>query len=169
MATAPADQRPVFIAAALFVVALTILATRYVNSAAAIEAKPLPAADLQAASLFLTPLSDTSMTTPVVAHAVAQSRDPFATVRTMAGQGLPDASARPSTSLPPRPASSQPWVVSTILLEGSRKSAIVNNVWVAVGDSLGGGSRLTEVERDHVIVTDAKGVRHKVSIQGGEL
>ena len=60
------------------------------------------------------------------------------------------------------------WVVSSILFEGSEKSAIVNNAWVTIGDTLGGGSRLTAVESDHIVVTDAKGVRHKVPIQGGE-
>ena len=93
------------------------------------------------------------------------TRDPFAPT-SFVGVRVPVGTAveasRPTTG------EGQHWVVSSILFEGSKRSAIVNNAWVSVGDALGGGSRLTAVERDHIVVTDAKGVRHVVPIQGGE-
>jgi hypothetical protein len=169
MATRPADQqRPVLIAAAIFAVALALVAARSINASAAIEVRPLPPADMQAIASFLRPLADTPRLAGNVTSGMLVTRDPFvmfvvapvASIRSPAGTTVNSSS--------PKSASTQPWVVSTILVEGSRKSAIVNNMWVTVGDSLGGGSHLTEVEADHIVVTDAKGIRHKVSIQGGE-
>jgi hypothetical protein len=165
MVTAPADRRPVLIAAALFAVALTLVAVRTIDAGMAVEARPLPAADIQAVSAYLAPLPDTSRLASGAPNGIVVARDPFVSVGVAPAQALPRATV--NTSLP-KTASTQPWVVSTILVEGSRKSAIVNNTWVTIGDSLAGGSRLTEVEPDHIVVTDAKGVRHKVSIQGGE-
>jgi len=60
----------------------------------------------------------------------------------------------------------QQWVVSSILFEDSKRSAILNNAWVNVGDALAGGARVTAIERKYVIVTDAKGNRQVVPIQG---
>jgi hypothetical protein len=170
MATAPADQqRPVFIAAALFAVALMVFATRALKTGGEIAALPLPAADLDAISSFLSPLSPLPQAptdrTSADAGNVVIARDPFVATGVASSQA-PFPGARVGT--PPKPTSRQPWIVSTILLEGTRKSAIVNDVWVTVGDSLAGGSRLTAVERDHIVVTDAKGIRHNVPIQGGE-
>jgi hypothetical protein len=164
MATAPADQRPVFIAAALFAVSLGILATRYTKAAMQLESQPLPTADLHALAAFLVPLSDTSAVARVGSSGIVVGRDPF-----VAGGVAPvESGAQVNAGKPVvRTAPSQPWIVSTILVEGSRRSAIVNDAWVTVGDSLAGGSHLTAVEPDHIVVTDAKGVRHRVSIQGG--
>jgi hypothetical protein len=97
---------------------------------------------------------------------IVVARDPFVAVELAPISGTSSGSV--SATSPRIPSAAQPWVVSSILVEGSNRSAIVNNTWVTVGDSLAGGSHLTAVERDHVVVTDAQGVRHTVSIQGGE-
>jgi hypothetical protein len=150
---------------ALLASALTIVAYRTITSARELEARPLPNADLQSLAPYLQPLSDTSILAQGAANTMVVPRDPFV-ASGVARAGLPirmTLDSNRSTS-----AGEQHWVVSSILVEGSKKSAIVNDAWVTIGDTLGGGSRLTAVERDHIVVTDAKGVRHKVPIQGGE-
>jgi hypothetical protein len=77
------------------------------------------------------------------------------------------ASTGERASRPPKAGGSQQWVVSSILFEDTKRSAIVNNTWVGVGDPLGGGARVTAIERKYVIVTDANGTRHVVPIRGG--
>jgi hypothetical protein len=167
MAPAAADQQRLsWLAAALFVGALTIVARRTIQGGREAGAQPLPIADLQSLSPYLTPLSDTSALVKSVGSAMVVTRDPFAPMG-VARSGNSSSRTAVDGHLP-MTASGENWVVSTILFEGSKKSAIVNNAWVTVGDTLGGGSRLTAVERDHIVVTDAKGVRHKVPIQGGE-
>ena len=155
-----------FIAAALFAVALMIFAARAIKTGEQIGAFPLPAADLDAISSFLSPLpAPSSGRTPVGNHDIVIERDPFLPAGVASSQ-VRAATGRGAT--PVKPTSKQPWVVSTIMIEGVRRSAIVNDEWVNVGDPLTGGSRLTAVEPDHIVVTDAKGIRHRVPIQGGE-
>jgi hypothetical protein len=159
MATAQTDQRrSLVLAATFFVVAFAIVANRVIGSTKQLQRAAPPLTDVESLQPYLAPLSGSvarSDSAPVVA-----TRDPFGP------------SARPvpmvSAVKPPVRSSRSRWVVTTVLLEGSRRSAIVNDNWVNLGDSLADGARLTAVERDHVIVTDAKGVRHRVSIQGGE-
>jgi len=91
-------------------------------------------------------------------------RDPFA-LPTMPSGTVVRGSGEPASR--PKPGGSQQWVVSSILFEESRRSAIVNNAWVNVGDPLGNGARVTAIERKYVIVTDANGTRHVVPIKGG--
>lgn len=153
------------VAAALFAAALAIFAVRSIKAGKAIEGRPLPLADLQTLSSFLGPLPDPSVLAVAATGTIVIARDPFAPTAVARGQA-PSRTTVDASS--PTKAEGQQWVVSTILLEGSRKSAIVNNAWVTIGDALGGGSRLTAVERDHIVVTDAKGIRHTVPIQGGE-
>ena len=146
--------------------ALTIVARRAIQSGSEVGARALPVADLQSLSPYLTPLPNASALAIGGSNAMVVTRDPFASTG-VARAGNSSSPTAVGARLP-MPADGQNWVVSTIVFEGSKKSAIVNNAWVTIGDTLGGGSRLTAVERDHVVVTDAKGVRHKVPIQGGE-
>ncbi|HEY6220743.1 MAG TPA: hypothetical protein VIV65_11880 [Gemmatimonadaceae bacterium] len=155
-------MRTPLIIATLLVAALAIAGTRLVASTKALQTAPAPAADVQALITYLAPLPTDSAA--AVDSTVTIARDPFVEISSSAAP-VPAQIGAASTS---KRSSTQRWIVSSILLEGSRKSAIVNDVWVNLGDSLAGGSRLTAVERDHVIVTDANGVRHKVPIQGGE-
>jgi hypothetical protein len=166
MATTAGDQQRLrMLAAALLASTLTIVALRTIKAGREVGAQALPIADLQALTPFLRPLTDSSVLAKNVTNATVITRDPFALTR-VARSGIP---ARTTVGAHlPMAVGGELWVVSTILFEGSKKSAIVNNAWVTIGDTLGGGSRLTAVERDHIVVTDAKGVRHKVPIQGGE-
>jgi hypothetical protein len=150
------------------ITAVTALAAfvtlRSIAAGQQLAGKPLASADLQSLAAYLAPLPDSSRLaqdgpiTMVVAH------DPFLSAAAPAGSQSPTRAGAGTRSKP----SEGQWVVSSILLEGAKRSAIVNNVWVTVGDAVGSGAKVTAIEPDHVIVTDAKGVRHTVSIQGGE-
>ena len=164
MAMTPGDkQRSRLVIAVLITSAMAVFAVRSIKAGRLLAAQPVPAEDLQSLSPFLKPLTNGSIGITGSASAMMVTRDPFASTG-IARTG----STRTPIGAPVPAAGGQRWVVSTILLEGSRRSAIINDAWVTVGDSLSGGSRLTAVERDHIVVTDANGVRHKVPIQGGE-
>ncbi len=157
-------QRGVLVSVAVLAVALAWLAFRAVNEATASANKPIPTTDLQSLSAYMAPLPDTASLAGSGSGTMVVDRDPFdstklATRAPIRSSGTPQ--SRPTTG------GSGQWVVSSILFEDSRRSAIVNNAWVSVGDPLGGGARVTAIERTYVIVTDAKGTRHGVSIQGG--
>jgi hypothetical protein len=153
--------------ALLAIAALTaiggVVGFRSVNAAQVVAAKSQPLADLKSLAPFLGPLPDEASLAGVVPGTMVVDRDPFegsaADPRAMSGAGA---------LVGPKAAGRQQWVVSSILFEDSRRSAIVNNKWVTVGDELGGGARLSAIERKHVVVTDAQGNRHVVPIQDGE-
>ena len=153
------------LAAALLATALTIVALRTITAGREVAAVALPVTDLQSLSPFLGPLRDLSASVKNFTNAAIVARDPFAPTRVARVENPARTTADAHLSMA---GVAEPWIVSSILFDGSRKSAIVNDVWVNVGDTLSGGSHLTAVERDHIVVTDAKGVRHKVPIQGGE-
>lgn len=158
-------QRLILVAIALVAVVGAAAAFRLVDGATAIAEKPVPSTDLRRLNSYLRPLSETSSLAPVAHGTMVGDRDPFAST---ASAATPRARASSTTSSLPKADEGQRWVVSSILFEDSRRSAIVNNAWVMVGDPLGLGASLTGIERTHVIVTDAKGNRHVVPIQGGE-
>jgi len=158
-------QRSTLLATAVVAGVLLFVAQQAIAAGKEVGARAQPAADLQSLLPFIAPLSDSSLLAHGPTNAMVVTRDPFAPTGVARAANVartPGKSRRPTTI------DGQRWVVSTILFEGSRKSAIVNNAWVNIGDSLGGGARLSAVETDHVVVTDDKGVRHKVPIQGGE-
>ena len=159
-------QRVTLVVVAILSVALAALAFRVVNGAAAPISKPIPVTDLQSVTSHLGPLTDSASLAGIGPGTMVGDRDPF-------GSAMPAGRApvrSPGTPVSiPTTGGSQQWVVSSILFEASRRSAIVNNAWVGVGDPLGGGARVTAIERKYVIVTDANGNRHVVPIQGGAL
>ena len=159
-------QRTTLVVFAVLSVALAALAFRVVNGAAAPANKPIPAADLQSVTSYLGPLADSASLAGVGSGTMVGDRDPFGSTTPALGAPI-RSSGTPASS--PTTGGSQQWVVSSILFEASRRSAIVNNAWVSVGDPLGGGARVSAIERKYVIVTDANGNRHVVPIQGGGL
>jgi hypothetical protein len=158
-------SRIILFSVAVLAAVLGFAALGVVKSAMAVAAKPVPAADVQTLTAFLGPLPDSSSLAGVARGTMVVGRDPFAAMGSLAG---PQVRSAGGISSRPRTAGDQQWIVSSILFEDSRRSAIVNNAWVTVGDPLGGGARLTAIERKHVIVTDANGTRHVVPLQGGE-
>lgn len=163
MATAQTDQRrSLILAATFFVVAFAIFGSRVIASTNRLQRTTPPLTDVESLRPYLAPLGDSAAARSETTTAMV-IRDPFA----MPNRVVPAIRDAKATRMSPRASVRSPWVVTTVLLEGSRKSAIVNDKWVNLGDALADGSRLTAVERDHVIVTDAKGVQHRISIQGG--
>ena len=159
-------QRMLLIGIAVVSMAMAAVALQVIARAGVVAARPLPAADVQNLTAYLGPLPDSTRLAEVEPGTMVVDRDPFGFVAPVTR-----ASVRSAVGSATRPTSGagQQWVVSSILFEESRRSAIVNNAWVGVGDPLGGGARVTAIERKHVIVTDANGIRHVVPIQGGAL
>ena len=137
---------------------------RAITRASTTASKPLPTADIQSLTAFLGPLTESSRLAEVGPSTMVGERDPFGWAPSAAGTQV---SGSGSPTSRPKTAEGRQWIVSSILFEDSRRSAIVNNTWVSVGDPLGGGARVTAIERKHVVVTDANGIRHIVPIQGG--
>ena len=157
-------HRFVLIAIAITSVALAAFALRGIAAATVVANKPLPSADVQSLTAFLGPLEDSSSLADSRPRTMVGDRDPFVPRARGVGTAVSTSS---NTVSQPAAAGSRQWVVSSILFEDSRRSAIVNNTWVGVGDPLAGGARVTAIERKHIVVTDANGVRHVVPIQGG--
>jgi hypothetical protein len=138
---------------------------RSIKAAQDLAGKPLVGGDLQSLASYLTPLPDSGSLAQDRPITMVVARDPFlltGTAGASASRGRGNGAGSRSK------AGEGQWVVSSILLEGARRSAIVNNVWVNVGDTVGSGAKVTAIEPDHIVVTDANGVRHTVSLQGGE-
>src|SRR3954465_6661569 len=129
-------KRLALVVVAVASVGLAVLSLKVLNAAAVAVSKPIPVADIQSLSAYLAPLSDsTSLAVSGNGTMVGQS-DPF-------GPTVP-AARSPIRGIAPSgtamTASVQQWAVSSILFEGSKRSAIVNNAWVSVGDPLDGGA-----------------------------
>jgi hypothetical protein len=59
------------------------------------------------------------------------------------------------------------WVVSTIMITDSRRVAVINGVLASPGTLLPGGARVLIIEPDHVVLSEANGTRHEISVQSG--
>lgn len=129
-------------------------------------AGPAPVAALQPLVPYLA--LDSLRTTAVSATPapVTIARDPFhpSEVESRAPK-MTVAAADSRVVEPPRPSLN----VSAILISDSRRAAVIDDVIVNLGGALPGGGHLTAVERDHVVVTDAKGARRTININSGTL
>lgn len=122
----------------------------------------VPNPNLAQLAPYTAPLSDTLRTIPSATDSIAPRRDPFL------GQPVPRVAAEKQPAgadeAPPARANTEAWRVTTTLMAGNRRAALINDALVYVGDPLPDGSRLTTVERDHVVVTDQKGAAHTVAV-----
>lgn len=148
--------------AAVVIVAAGFIGWRSLRApAGAMLAAPVPNPNLSPLMPYATPLSDTLLVAASAGDSTALPRDPFGAVaveRVAESTGAPTDGERSKTD-------ENPWHVTTTLMAGTRRAALINDVLVYVGDALpGGGGKLTAVERDHVIVTDLKGALHTVAV-----
>jgi hypothetical protein len=160
----PATDRPRLALAAIAIasLALTGLSVRVLDGAGRAASRQVPASDLRNISAYLAPLPDTTSLAVVPVGSMVGESDPFgAPARVSHGSSTATPSGAAAAS-----GSSQQWVVSSILFEDSKRSAILNDAWVSVGDPLAGGARVAAIERKHVVVTDAAGKRQIVPLQG---
>ena len=162
MPTQADRQRLVLVATAIASMGMAALSFRTLAAASRTAAKQVPAADLRSLSPYLAPLPDTASLAAGTLGSMVGEQDPF---------GAPPPVGRVTTTktVPSRAVAdthAPQWVVSSILFEDSKRSAIVNDAWVSVGDLLAGGARVAAIERKYVIVTDSKGKRQVVPLQG---
>ncbi len=109
---------------------------------------------------YATPVADSTRVITAASAPAAPVRDPFAAQATARP---PEPRAGVTRTALPR-IEKGTWHVTTTLLSGSRRAALINDELIYVGDPLPDGSRLTTVEHDHVVVTDQKGAAHTVAV-----
>jgi hypothetical protein len=119
-------------------------------------------ADLEALLPYAQPGTGVPRTPRVQPEPAAVARDPFTAVETPIR-----VSRGPAGDVPKVVTTQRELSVTAILITESRRAAVINDVLVSLGDQLPGGSRLIAVERDHVIVTDAKGARRTINVNDG--
>jgi hypothetical protein len=94
---------------------------------------------------------------------VAVRRDPFVSRNVARVVASGPVANRPDAETPPKqPAPA--YRVTTTLMAGARRAALINDQLIYVGESLPDGSTLTAVERDRVVLTDHSGVAHTVAV-----
>lgn len=111
---------------------------------------------------YASPSRESDLTVVAAPALLPPSRDAFVGRSTPRSVALASSSATPHAR-PPR----QPFVayhVTTTLMAGSRRAALINDQLIYVGERLPDGSRLTSVERDRVVVTDHNGTAHTVAV-----
>jgi hypothetical protein len=160
MQTQADRQRLALVVAAVASVGLAALSLRTLNAASLTAARQVPAADLHSLSAYLAPLPDTASLAVQAFGSMVGDSDPF-------GAPAPASRFTPKNSDSASESPKPQWVVSSILFEGSKRSAIVNDAWVSLGEVLAGGGRVAAIERKYVIVTDSKGERQVIPLQGG--
>jgi hypothetical protein len=125
-----------------------------------------PAAEYEPLMPYLTANSDSARFAPArdasETHA-ALARDPFAS----APSQEPVRHADRLSIAPTVKREAVAWNVSAILITDSRRVAVINGELMTLGASLPGGSRVTAIERDHVVLTDATGVRRTLNVSDG--
>jgi hypothetical protein len=121
-----------------------------------------PVADLEPLLPFAAPPADTARVAALSPRTPAVFRDPFAAVPTLVAVQAGKADAQPK----PEPDS---LTLSAVLITQSRRAAVINDVLIDLGGRVAGGPRLTVVERDHVVLTDANGARRTLTLSDGHL
>ncbi|MFI5230225.1 MAG: hypothetical protein ACHQWU_14215 [Gemmatimonadales bacterium] len=121
-----------------------------------------PVADLEPLLPFAAPAADTARVAALSPGTAPVFRDPFVAVPTLAAvqAGRPNEQPKPED---------ESLILSAVLITQSRRAAVINDVLVDLGGRIAGGPRLTAVERDHVVLTDANGVRRTLTLSDGHL
>ncbi|HXT18166.1 MAG TPA: hypothetical protein VN706_21225 [Gemmatimonadaceae bacterium] len=123
---------------------------------------PVPSPQLAQLMPYAAPLADSVRIAPAPADSIVVRRDPFGDVI------VPTPVVRRHTVVA-GPVTQQSegtlWDVTATLTSGTRRAAVINDALIYVGDPLPGGGKLTSVERDRVVVTDAQGKPHTVAVK----
>lgn len=110
---------------------------------------------------YATPPRDSELAIASVAG-VPVVRDPFLARSTPRASMPAPAEAAPAQGRAKQAAAA--YRVTTTLMAGNRRAALINDQLIYVGESLPDGSTLTSVERDRVVVTDHSGTAHVVAV-----
>lgn len=169
MATTPDKARQVWMVGMLVgLAAIAVVGERSLRPPPRLGAPagPQPVAALQPLVPFLALDSLRTINASATAAPVAVARDPFHPIAIDSPPARSTAAATDSHVVTtPR----QSLNVSAILISDSRRAAVIDDVIVNLGGELPGGGRLAAVERDHVVVIDAKGIRRTININSGTL
>lgn len=171
MAPSQADIRPQWLGVGVAVLVVAAALGWYTLRQPRQRLAPIGAGGAAASANSLVPLMPyvapvVDSTTPATAIAAPSSfaRDPFL------GSGVVVASARRDRPADERlqqdPDSGVK--VSAILITDTRRAAVINDNLVNLGARLPSGARLTDVERDRVVLTDTHGTRRTITITGGD-
>lgn len=166
MAITPDKARQIWVAGILVALAaIAVIGQRSLRPPARVGAPagPAPVAALQPLVPYLAVDSMRTAGAITAPGPVIIARDPFRSVEPVA------VAPRATTDSHVVEAPRQSLNVSAILISDSRRAAVIDDVIVNLGGELPGGGRLTAVERDHVVVTDAKGARRTININTGTL
>lgn len=120
-----------------------------------------PVADIEPLLPYAAPAADTARVAALSPNTPGVLRDPFAPAPTLAvAVKVERPIERPHTD-------ADSLTLSAVLITPSRRAAVINDVLVDLGGRVSGGPRLTAVERDHVVLTDANGIRHILTLSDG--
>ncbi|MEO6878885.1 MAG: hypothetical protein ABI205_10415, partial [Gemmatimonadaceae bacterium] len=126
---------------------------------------PLPSPQLTPLMPYTQPLADTVVLPRTGRAAVALARDPFGATTIAQSSQISHGSSGAADVAPRAGASLH---VTATMIGGARRAAVINDLLIYVGDQVPGGGRLTSVESDRVVVTDAQGTSHVVAVKEGE-
>lgn len=129
-----------------------------------------PSPNLAQLVQYAAPVSDSAASEASVSAAtpsISLRRDPFApsSVPATADESpRTDARGPKGDSKDREAVSTSELQVTATLMAGDRRAAVINDSLVYVGEPVPGGGRLTTVERDRVVVTDAKGAAYTLAV-----
>lgn len=127
---------------------------------------PGQAAELELLGQYLArqPVYPRFVARPLEGIALVDSRSALAQVgrpsRRMPAPELPELPQREGVPV-------RRWVLSAIMITGSRRVAVVNDSLVSVGAVVGGGATVAAIEPDHVILIESGGARRELRVQPG--
>jgi hypothetical protein len=166
MPSSPHKAVQAWLAAVAMAVLLTgVVGWRTLSAVSAAVAPPPATSDLVSLKKFLTPISDSTVAVSALGSPALISHDPFgigatpATVATFVA-------TRTDTTPSAKPVAG-PWVVNAVMITGTYRAAIINDALVTLGNKLSDGTRLTAVERDHVVLTDTQGTKRTITVRDG--
>jgi hypothetical protein len=123
---------------------------------------PLPSPHLTELMAYSQPLADTAVARRSRRPAVMLARDPFGALPAPASEISHDDRG---VAVPKRENGLH---VTATMIAGTRRAAVINDQLIYVGENVPGGGKLTSVERDRIVVTDAQGTSHVVAVKEGD-
>jgi hypothetical protein len=164
MPSSPHKAAQAWLAAIAMAVLLTgVVGWRTLSAVSATAAPPPATSDLESLKKFLTPISDSTIPVSALGSPPLISHDPFGTTPAAVATFV----ATTADTTPVAKPVAGPWVVNAVMITGSYRAAIINDALVTLGNKLSDGTRLTAVERDHVVLTDTQGMKRIITVRDG--
>ena len=164
MTTVTRDPQQVWLGGAVLAVAVvSVVVWRSLQSVSAPLAAAPATVDLIHLTAYLAPVTDSAAVASAALDTSVVPRDPFgsAPAAEVITAGPDDTVAQPAKT------QASHWIVNAVLITGSYRAAVINDALVTLGGKFGDGARVTEIERDHVVVTDARGAKRTITVRDG--